>query len=40
MAKQKQKYVLFEGELLKPTQDRDVLKRRNVLNKTLRRQAR
>ena len=40
MVKQKQKYVLFAGDLLRPTQDRDVLKRRKVLGKTLRRQAR
>ena len=40
MEKKKQEFVLFTGELLKPSHDRAVLERKKLLGKTLLRQAR
>lgn len=40
MAKKKQEFVLYEGELLKPSHDRAMLQRKKLLGKTVKRQAR
>jgi len=40
MAKKKQKFVLYEGELLNPSDDKAMLQRKNLLGTTRKRRAR
>jgi hypothetical protein len=40
MAKKKQKFVLYEGELLRPSHDKAMLQRKKLLGRTLKKMAR